>query len=473
MRQLSEQESALLNADNPRANANLSYLLIYDQGTAPGAKLRFKSILAHIESRLDRSPLFRSRLQRVPFELDCPYWVDDEHFDLEYHVRHIALPKPGDWRQFCIQVSRIHARSLDLNRPPWEIYVIEGLDSFIDLPAGSFALLVKLHQAALGGRRRSEIVDLLHDLRPEPLPGPPPAPWFAGSAPDALDLMARSAWHLAFSPLRWFGPVLRVAQASQAFAADLLHPEPNTATRFNAVVSPHRVFDTRRFLREEVERIAALVPGARIEDALAAVCAGGLRSYLDAQGELPDHDLQARVEGVPGAIDAPTRMDPGEGESTSRGLHLGTNLADPIERLAALVAQQGAAAATPRWAACTLAELPGPDEPQFLLGARMTYFSAILPIADGQGLVFAVSAYDGRIIVSPTSCRELLPDPEAFTQCLRDSFQEYLALADLRPAAPRASAPGRRRRAAPKARKAATALAAAPGARPRSTARPR
>ena len=108
--------------------------------------------------------------QRVPLDLDLPYWVEDDRFDLEYHVRHIALPKPGDWRQFCIQASRIHARPLDLDRPLWEIYVIEGLDAFLDLPAGSFALLTKMHHAAIDIDCGSELTMLLHDIRARAAP---------------------------------------------------------------------------------------------------------------------------------------------------------------------------------------------------------------------------------------------------------------------------------------------------------------
>ena len=117
MRQLSGHDAGFLYTDTAQANANVSLLHIHDQSTAPGGVVRFKAILAQIERRLSAAPLFRQRLQRVPMGLDHPYWVDDPHFDLEYHVRHIALPKPGDWRQFCIQVSRIHARALDFGRP--------------------------------------------------------------------------------------------------------------------------------------------------------------------------------------------------------------------------------------------------------------------------------------------------------------------------------------------------------------------
>lgn len=124
---------------------------------------------------------------------------------------------------------------------------------------------------------------------------------------------------------------------------------------------------------------------------------------------------------------------------------------------------------------CTITHVNAPSKTAWLHGARMSYFSAILPISDGMGLVFAVTRYDGRIVVSPTSCRELMPDPQFFTQCVRDSFQEFLALAraDGRPArtaAARASASGRARPSARTARSAATRPPAGPAGRRRSTA---
>ena len=157
-------------------------------------------------------------------------------------------------------------------------------------------------------------------------------------------------------------------------------------------------------------------------------------------------------------------------------MNLGTDQADPVRRLACLQAQScispdavarvlgspdlaTAAALAPAallaWsrrlagraaarlgpvvptAHCTIAEIPAPAQPLYLCGARLSYFSAILPISDGLGLSFAITRHDGRVVISPTSCRELMPDPEAFALCLRDSFQEYLALAVSRSAAPR------------------------------------
>lgn len=486
MRQLSEQEASFLYADTVQVNANVTFVQIYDQSTVPGGTLRFKTILAHIESRLHRSPVFRNRLLRVPAELDEPYWVEDENFDLEYHVRHIALPKPGDWRQFCIQASRIHARALDLHRPLWEIYVIEGLDSITDLPPGSFALLTKTHHAAIDMQSRNEFVDALNDTTRRPKKPEPPEPWFPEPAPGAMALLCRAGVHLLRAPGRLANPLRRAVPRLRAFARDLLQPEPAlTATRFNAVVSPHRVFDTRRFQRAEFERIRRLVPGATLLDAVLAVCAGGLRCYLQGHGELPQADLTALV---PVAVDiGGARHDepgPGHWRGGSRGVLFGTAIADPVQRLAHIHAQRLAAAAAAAHApadpsqrlpqpCCTVTWVPVPSRPVYLHGARMTYVSAILPIADGMGLVFAVTAYDDLIVVSPSSCRELMPDPLAFTQCVRDSFQAFLALASgdaPRPSSPRASAAGR---PSPTARGAGTAARRprpATGGRPRSTA---
>ena len=137
---------------------------IYDQSSAPGGKVTFKGILDHVGSRLHVSRTFRQRLVEVPLGLDHPYWIEDPDFDLEYHVRHIALPRPGDWRQFCIQVARLHSRPLDRSRPLWEMYVIEGLDDVDGLPAGSFAIMTKIHHAAIDGVTLLEITSALHDL---------------------------------------------------------------------------------------------------------------------------------------------------------------------------------------------------------------------------------------------------------------------------------------------------------------------
>ena len=298
MRHLNKNDALFLASESAHSNSNVSLIQIYDPSTAPGGRLRFKSILALVESRLHRSPIFRQKLCQVPFGLDDPYWIEDENFDLEYHVRNIALPKPGDWRQFCIQASRIHARPLDLSRPLWEIYVIEGLDSLLDLPKDSFALLTKLHHAAIDVETGTEIITLLHDTTPQPPKVEPPAPWFPDSPPSELELVCRGVMHTATSPVRLVRPlvnvVARVLPAARSLVSEFLQRQESVpVTRFNTIVSPYRVFETRRFLLDDFREIRRLVPGATINDAVLAVCAGALRKYLKANDELPDEDLSA------------------------------------------------------------------------------------------------------------------------------------------------------------------------------------
>src|SRR5512144_2820945 len=252
MRQLNRDDALFVALENTRSNSNISLIQIYDPSTAPGRRLRFKSILAHVESRLHRSRIFRQKLCDVPFGLDDPYWIEDERFDLEYHVRNIALPKPGDWRQFCIQVSRIHARPLDFTRPLWEVYVIEGLDSLLDLPKDSFALLTKLHHAAIDVEHGTEIITLLHETTPKPRKVELPPPWFPESAPSKFELVCRAVTHMAMSPRRVtrrvVDAVARTALSARSMASELLSRQDSVpVTRFNSVVSPYRVFETRRF----------------------------------------------------------------------------------------------------------------------------------------------------------------------------------------------------------------------------------
>src|SRR5438067_7962319 len=158
MQQLSGLDASFLYFETPNAPMHVGGISIYDQSTAPNGAVTFKGILENSEKRLHLVRAFRQRIVRVPFDLDHPYWVEDQDFDLEYHVRHIALPKPGDWRQLCIQVARLHSRILDASRPLWEVYVIEGLDNVEGVPPGSFAVMQKTHHAAVDGVSGMEIL---------------------------------------------------------------------------------------------------------------------------------------------------------------------------------------------------------------------------------------------------------------------------------------------------------------------------
>jgi WS/DGAT/MGAT family acyltransferase len=200
MEQLSGMDATFLNMETARAPLHISSLSIYDQSSAPGGLVTFKGILANVERRLPLARCFRQRVVFAPLGLDHPYWIEDPDFDLEFHVRHIALPKPGDWRQLCIQVARIHARPLDLAKPLWEMYVIEGLDGVEDLPSGSFAIMSKIHHAAIDGVSGMEIVSAIHDLEPDA--EPPRSRWRYGPRSTAFASPSASLASWARSPPR-------------------------------------------------------------------------------------------------------------------------------------------------------------------------------------------------------------------------------------------------------------------------------
>jgi WS/DGAT/MGAT family acyltransferase len=163
MQKLSGQDALFLHMDRPHAATHATMIYVYDQ-SALAEPLRFRQIIGHLEERLEGSPMYRRRIVQAPMGLAYPYWADDADFDIDFHVRHLALPKPGDWRQFQIMAARIHARQLDLTRPPWEMYVIEGLDNVDWLPKGSFALVTKAHHAAVDGTALAELTWALHDV---------------------------------------------------------------------------------------------------------------------------------------------------------------------------------------------------------------------------------------------------------------------------------------------------------------------
>ncbi|MEE4381211.1 MAG: wax ester/triacylglycerol synthase domain-containing protein, partial [Pseudomonadales bacterium] len=275
MEQLSGLDASFLYLETPNQPMHIGALAVYDPSTAPGGFVRFKDILATIESRLHLARTFRQRVVRVPFDLDHPWWVNDPEFDLEFHVRHIALPRPGDWRQLCIQTARLHARPLDTSKPLWEFYVVEGLEQVGGLPPGSFAIVSKIHHAAIDGVSGAEITGAIHDLAPDTHVPPPTEPWIADREPLTAELLVRTWLNNVRQPLR-FARVLADTVPAVARVTEGLRNErfrtPGAAprTRFNGTISPHRVVDGRSFPLEVLRGIRQAVPGATINDVVLA-----------------------------------------------------------------------------------------------------------------------------------------------------------------------------------------------------------
>ena len=463
MDQLSGLDASFLYLETGNMPMHIGGLSIYDQSTAPGGAVTFKDILRFFEKRLHKARVFRQRIATVPLSLDHPYWVDDPDFDLEFHVRHIALPKPGDWRQLCIQAARLHARPLDTTRPLWEAYVIEGLDNVAGVPPGSFALVTKIHHAAIDGVSGAEISAAIHDPTPEDSAEMPDTDWRPERFPTRMELLGRSAVSTAKMPFQAASLFARNVPTLWDFGRGLVSKElrVNTSvprTRFNGNVSPHRVFDGRSFSLDEIRAIKGRVDGATVNDVIVSVCGGALRKYLQSKGELPDESLvamapvSARPESMRKAagnmvstLSLPIRSDiespldrlravHTESEQAKRLTHtVGASLATEAAQflpstttgmMASLYARSGLAERLPPVFNTIITNVPGPNVPLYSMGSRMVASFGLGPIIHGLGLFQPVIGYNGQITVSAISCREMMPDPAFYCDCLSESFDE-------------------------------------------------
>lgn len=478
MQQLSPLDALFVYNETRNAPLHISPLMFYDVGTAPGGFVRFKDILQTFRSRLQRSPVFRRRLLTVPGNLGYPYWIEDEDFDLEFHVRHLALPKPGDWRQFCILISRLHGRPLDMSRPPWEAYIIEGLDNIPGLPPGSFAMYMKIHHSAIDGATGNQIIEALHDLQPDAPPVNTPDLWQPEPAPSPATLARRALRDLRRQPrqavelgrqiLRARSRV-RVGFDGQPFASH----DVNEPIRFNSEVTPHRVFGGLHVELQQLKAIKDCVPGATLNDAVLALIGGAMRRYLQHHHELPS---QSVVTAVPVSTRRPD--DVGGNQVSGMRLYLRTDVADPLERVRLIhddavrsKAYQNAVDARALTDLSTslpaslmalglriatgaglnrrrplfhtiVTNVPGPQVPLYMCGARMVWWFGAGALFDGLGLFHTVNSYCGQVAIAYLSCRRLMPDPEVYDRCIQESFDELLAAA--RPASKPAK-PARRK----------------------------
>ncbi|MEP6785906.1 MAG: wax ester/triacylglycerol synthase family O-acyltransferase [Sphingomonadales bacterium] len=470
MQQLSGQDASFVYLETPSTPMHIGSVGIYDPSTAPGGFVRFKDILSFIESRLGGARSFRERLVRVPFDIDHPYWIQDPDFDLEYHVRHIALPSPGDWRQLCIQVARLHSRPMDLTKPLWEFIIVEGLDNIEGLPKGCFALVAKVHHAAIDGMSGVEMSAAVHDLSPDKSNRFPDEEWKPESKPGIADLLISGYFNALRQPQKYLETMARSVPGIAKLTAELSKGELSIAgartppkTRFNAKVSSHRVFDGVSFPLADVRAIKEAVPGATVNDAILTIIGGGLRKYLDEKGELPEANLTAM---------APISVRQ-EGEKAALGnlvsamvVSLGTHIADPLERLAhihadavnskgltnavgartltdysqlipsglaglgaRLYTRLGAANAHAPVFNVVATNVPGSRVPLYFCGAKMVKMYGLGPIFDSMGLINTIYSYVDEIAISFTSDRDMMPDPSAYATALRNSFDELLAVA--------------------------------------------
>ena len=472
MHQLTGLDAAFLALETPAVYGHVGSVCVLDPSSAP-EPMTLDRLTRLIESRLHLIPPFRRRLATVPLGLDQPYWIDDPDFDIEFHVRELALPSPGDDRQLAEQAARLHARHLDRRRPLWELYLIHGLGG------GRIAIYTKVHHAAIDGVSGNDILTALLDLSPEGR-DIEPAEWHGERRPSTARMLTRSVVSLSTHPLRAarmsYGvlrslPVMATSPARPRLPVidDLLGRDRNVvlsapglrapATPFNKPIGPHRRWAFRSVSLEDVKAVKNAA-GLTVNDVVMAMCAGALRSWLTDRDALPASPL---VAAVPVSVRTEEQQGTHGNRVSSMLAPLPTHLETPQQRLhAAHEAMRGAkeqhgalpadllsditqfampalAGQASRLSArlrllervnpfnLIISNVPGPNIPLYYGGARLVAYYPLSAIADGQGLNITVMSFDGQMHFGLIADRDLMPDLEDLAAAIPDELQALRA----------------------------------------------
>jgi len=464
LEQLTAVDSLFLSQESATAPMHIGLLMFYTPPKGKKGPVRFKDILNTFKARVSRGPIFHRTVGNVPLGIDYPFWLDAQDLDVEFHVRHIALPDPGDWRQLCIQVARLQARMVDRRRPLWEAYVIERLDNIDFLPPGSFAILFKMHHAAVDGASALEAIHALHDDKPRPRKNEVSDDYTPQATPTAMNLFTRAYINRLRSPARWLKAIREIApipgRIRRGLKEERLHGiNTRHSTRFNAEISAHRVVEARFFELAEVKAMKNCVEGVTINDVLVTVVAGAMRKYLESKGELPVHSPMAMI---PVSYRSESELDAGGNLVTAMSMAIRSEIEDPMERLlmvhkeslsskayteaigartsldlaqvippqlASLAIMRGGtqlmfAAGASAPVNTVITNVAGSQKPLYLCGAQMVACAGFGPIMDSVGLFHAIMSCNGKISIAINACRELLPDPAFYAECIQASYDE-------------------------------------------------
>ncbi|GAA0913787.1 wax ester/triacylglycerol synthase family O-acyltransferase [Nonomuraea longicatena] len=475
MHQLSALDAQFLNAESPTTAAHVAGLAVLDP---LGAVLDREALAGLLEARMHLSPALRLRLRTVPFGLDHPYWAPDPDFDLDRHLFARELPAPGGEHELAEAVGEVHARRLDRDRPLWEMHLITGLTG------GRIAVYTKVHHAAIDGVSGAELLAAFLDLTPEPRLTPEPQAEDS-PAPGLGDMLAGAARSVLTHPARALGSLVRaageldsiplaaslpgarrIARAARLAAGDR---EPRSdlpdltvpRTPWNGPISAERRVSFGSVPLKDVKAVAK-AHGLSVNDVVMTMCASALRAWLLARGELPPEPL---IAGVPVALSP----DPESGAGTTVGNRiaaivapLATDVAEPYARLHAVgrsmrAAKRRFAESPANWlhelcallpapvsalavpAAFRLASVvappinliisnvPGPQFPLYLCGARVLSYYPLSVLTDATGGVnITCFSYDGMIDFGVVACPERLSEVWTLMAHLRTALEELL-----------------------------------------------
>jgi diacylglycerol O-acyltransferase len=480
MRQLTSLDAQFLALESSNQTGHVAGLTILDPSTTSSGDLNFKDICALMEERLPLLPPLRWRLVEVPFGLDYPYWLDDPDFDLDFHVRELALPPGGAEEKLAEQVSRIVARPLDRSRPLWELYLIHGLEH------GHKAMLTKIHHSVIDGLSGAEIMGVLFDLAPEGRELEEPEQNGAERKPTELEMLTRGLIGVPRYPLRILrslptalpnldeSPVFaslpgtslvaRVADriektlTGRSESGVLAHNQMKAPkTCFNERISQHRRVAFGQLTLDEVKQVKN-EHDCTVNDVVVSICAGAVRSWLLEHDELPDEPLVAQI---PVSVRTDEQMGTFGNRIMLMSAPLFTDEPDPVVRLrrthealramkehhkalpAGLLKDTNhfippavfARAARASFALSTsgpgrltwnlvISNVPGPQVPLYCAGARLVANYPISVITDGMGLNISVMSYCGHMDFGIVADRDQMPDLWSMLDRLRAAIEE-------------------------------------------------
>jgi len=489
MRQLTGLDTMFLAIESETTVGHVGGLAIFDPSTAPGGHFGLAEVRALIEERLHLLPPLRWTLVPVPLGIDRPYWKDDPAFDLDFHVRELALPAPGDDEQLSEQVARIASRRLDRSRPLWEMYVISGI------AGGRVALLSKMHHAMIDGMSGAEIMGILFDLEPGGRQiEPPDADLPAEVAPGTLEMLGRGVAAIPKQPLRALRslpntlPYLDVApsifglpgaeqmsrNASRLRRRLLNRPERDgeiierpkmraPRVSFSGRISPHRRFVFGSLSLSDVKRVKNHF-GVTVNDVVVSLCAGGVRDWLIAHDELPEQPLLAQIpvsvrtreqRGTYGnrvsIMIAPVPTDVATPDGRLSAAHEAMRAAKdrhralPAEmlqdaanfippainaRATRVAIQLGANSAMRPLYNMVISNVPGPPVPLYLAGAQLQANYPVSVVTDGAGLNITVLSYLDNVDIGIICDREQMPDVQRVLDGMQAELQALLALCE-------------------------------------------
>jgi diacylglycerol O-acyltransferase len=478
MRQLTSLDASFLALESSNQTGHVAGLAILDPSTKPGGELTFQDICELMEERLPLLPPLRWRLVEVPFGLDYPYWLDDEDFDLDFHVRELALPPGGQKEKLAEQVARIVSRPLDRSRPLWELYLIHGLED------GQVALLTKIHHALIDGLSGAEIMGVLFDLAPEGRDLPEPEVNGADRRPNDLEMLTRGLMGLPRYPLRVLRSLPRalpnldesplfagipgtslVAKLTDRLTRPLSNRETGVlahtsyrapTTCFNGRISPHRRYAFGRLELDEVKEVKNK-HRCTVNDVVVSICAGAVRSWLLEHDDLPPDPL---VVQVPVSVRTDEEMGTYGNRIMLMSAPLFTNEPNAVRRLKkthdALAAMKehhralpaellqdtnhfippavfaraaratfaiSTSAGRPTWN-LVVSNVPGPQFPLYCAGARLVANYPVSVITHGMGLNMTVMSYCGKMDFGIVADRDQMPGLWSMLDRLRDSLEE-------------------------------------------------